>query len=120
MIPVTAFRRINILSYQTQMMTVSLLNADGNFLYKFGNDRDEDVELKKHRCLSVDKAGHFMVRDFLNHTVQVLELNGKFITKFGRYGSEIGELNAPRSTAVLSDGRIVVTDFDNIRIQIIE
>ena len=80
--------------------------------------RDEDVEFKKPRCLSVDKAGHFMVRDFLNHTVQVLELNGKCITKFGRYGSV--ELNAPRSTAVLSDGRIVVTDFDNIRIQIIE
>ena len=94
-------------------MTVSLFNADGNFLYKFGNERDEDVELKKLRCLSVDKAGHFMVGNFLNHTVQVLELNG-------RYGSEIGELNAPRSTAVLSDGRIVLTDFDNIRIQIIE
>ena len=90
MIPVTAFRRINILSYQTQVMTVSLFNADGNFLYKFGNERDEDVEFKKPRCLSVDKAGHFMFRDFLNHTVQVLELNGKFITKFGRYDSEIG------------------------------
>ena len=45
-----------------------------NFLYKFGNERDEDVEFKKPRCLSVDKAGHFMVRDFLNHTVQVLTL----------------------------------------------
>ena len=120
MIPVTAFRRINILSYQTQVMTVSLFNATVIFCINSGMNETRMWNSKKPRCLSVDKAGHFMVRDFLNHTVQVLELNGKFITKFGQYGSEIGELNAPRSTAVLSDGRIVVTDFDNIRIQIIE
>ena len=97
-----------------------MFNADGDFLYKFGNEGEGDGEFNGPKCLSVDKAGHLMVCDYRNNRVQVLELSGKFITKFGRYRSEIGELNGPTSTAVLTDGRIVVTDFDNSRIQIIE
>lgn len=68
----------------------------------------------------MDKAGHLMVCDTLNHRIQVFDVSGKFITKFGTKGSRIGELNEPVSVAVLSDGKIVVSDFSNSRIQIFE
>jgi len=68
--------------------------------------------------LSINKAGHLMVCDTLNHRVQVFDLSGNFVAKFGTKGSGRGELDRPMSTAVLSDGRIVVTDFGNNRVQI--
>ena len=86
------------------------------FLYKFGNKGEGDGEFNKPYCLSVNKAGHLMVCDALNHRVQVFELSGKFVTKFGSKG----EFNVPVSSAVLSDGRIAVSDFQNHRIQIFE
>ena len=97
---------------------IKMFNRDGNFLYKFGKSGKGDGEFDKPGCLSVNKAGHLMVCDVLNHRVQVFEMSGKFITKFGTEGSRIGEFNKPVSTAVLSDGRIVVTDLVNSRIQI--
>jgi len=95
-------------------------DRDGNFQYKFGKKGEGGGEFNEPCCLSINKAGHLMVCDAINHRVQVFELNGKFITKFGTKGSGIGEFNFPISTAVLSDGRIVVTDFKNNRIQIFE
>ena len=75
-------------------------------------------EFNKPCCLSVNKAGHVMVCDGLNHRVQVFELSGKFMTKFGTKSSGIGVFKKPVSTADLSYGRIVLTDFNNHCIQI--
>ena len=96
--------------------SIKVFNTDGDFLYKFGNEGEGDGEFNGPRCLSVDKAGHLIVCEFLNHRVQVLELNGKFITKF-----ELMSGGSPNSTAVLNDGRIVVSDFrdDDIEMVII-
>ena len=94
-------------------------DRNGNFLYKFGKKGEGDGEFNAPRFLSVNKAGHLMVCDTMNHRVQVFELSGKFVTKFGKEGSGL-EFNWPISTAVLSDGRIVVADFSNHRIQIFE
>ena len=68
----------------------------------------------------MNKAGHLMVCDTLNHRVQVFELSGKFVTKFGTKGSGMGEFDKPVSAAVLSDGKIIVTDFLNQRVQLFE
>ena len=68
----------------------------------------------------MNKAGHLMVCDTLNHRVQVFELSGKFVTKFGTKGSGMGEFDKPVSAAVLSDGKIIVTDFFNHRVQLFE
>ena len=68
----------------------------------------------------MNKAGHLMVCDTLNHRVQVFELSGKFVTKFGTKGSGMGEFDKPVSAAVLSDGKIIVTDFLNHRVQLFE
>ena len=92
-----------------------MFNADGDFLYKFGDEGKGDGEFNKPRSLSVDKAGHLMVCDGTNDRVQVLELNGKFITKF-----KLMSVGSPTSSAVLSDGTIVVSDYRNDCIQIIK
>ena len=68
----------------------------------------------------MDKAGHLMVCDMLNHRIQVFDLSGKFVAKFGTKGSGMGALNAPVSAAVLSDGKILVSEISNSRIQIFE
>ena len=70
--------------------------------------------------LLVNKSGHLMVCDELNHRIQVFELNGKFLGKFGIRGANLGEFNRPTSLAFLSNGRIVVCDALNHRIQILE
>ena len=101
--------------------SIKVFSREGQFLYKFGKKGEGDGEFKEPRSLSVNKAGHLMVCDKLNHRVQVFELSekgGNFITKFGTRGSGIGNFNQPLSTAVLSDGRIVVCEFENHRIQI--
>ena len=99
---------------------LKVFHTDGDFLYKFANELDEDGEFDHPRCLSVDKAGHLMVCDSGNDTVQILELNGKFIANFELMSNGIEEYLGPVSTAVLSDGRIVVSNFCNDCIQLIE
>ena len=94
---------------------IKVFNTEGYFLYKFGNKGEGDGEFKKPHYLSVDKAEHLMVCDFVNNRVQVLELNGKFITKFKLMSGGL-----PVSTALLSDGTIVVSDYRDDYIQIIE
>ena len=99
---------------------IKVFHTDGDFLYKFANEGDEDGEFDHPRCLSVDKAGHLMVCDSGNDTVQILELNGKFIANFELMSNGIEEYLGPVSTAVLSDGRIVVSNFCDDCIQLIE
>ena len=95
--------------------SIKVFNADGDFLYKFGNGGEGDGVFDNPYCLSVDKEGHLMVCDGKNDRVQVLELNGTFITKF-----KLMSGGSPTSTAVLSDGTIVVSDYRGDCIQIIK
>ena len=98
---------------------IIVFDRDGNFLYKFGKQGKGKGEFNEPRCLSVNKAGHLMVCDTLNHRVQVFELSaGKFVAKFGALGRGIGEFDGPFSLAVLSDGRVLVTEWGNDRIQL--
>ena len=99
---------------------IKVHDRDGNFVYQFGKQGEQDGEFNNPLGLSVNKAGHLMVCDALNYRVQVFELSGKFVGKFGTKGSGIGEFDTPISTAVLSDGRVVVTDYRNHRIHIFE
>ncbi|XP_015779059.1 PREDICTED: E3 ubiquitin-protein ligase TRIM71-like [Acropora digitifera] len=88
---------------------IKVFDKEGKFLYNFGKKGDGDGEFNSPRCLSVDKAGHLLICDFLNSRVQVFKLSGEFITKFGVPDKEKGTFGFPISTAVLSNGRIIVT-----------
>lgn len=89
-------------------------------MYKFGEKGRKKGKFNEPNGLTVNKEGHLMVCDAMNHRVQVFEMSGKFVTNFGISGSGKGELKEPVSMAVLSDGKIVVSDFKNDRIQVFE
>ena len=95
-----------------------MFNAEGNFLYKFGEEGDENGELYEPRQLSIDKNGNLIVCDCGNDRVQIFKLSGMFLSEFGKRGSTVGDFNGPASTAFLTDGKIVVSDHRNHRIQI--
>ena len=99
---------------------IKVFDRYGNFQYKFGKFGKGNGEFIYPHFLSVNKSGHLMVCDDINHRIQVFELNGKFVGKFGTEGSNLGEFIYPKSAAVLTNGRIVVSDSGNFRIQILE
>ena len=77
-----------ILLCQTTVITVlKFLIGRESFFYKFGNKESGDGEFNDPGCLSVDRAGHLLVCDLLNHRVQVFKLSGEFVTKFGAKGT---------------------------------
>ncbi|XP_078361778.1 E3 ubiquitin-protein ligase TRIM45-like isoform X2 [Oculina patagonica] len=53
---------------------IKVFSRDGDFKYKFGKKGEGDGEFNTPHFLSVNKAGHLMVCDELNHRVQVFEL----------------------------------------------
>ena len=66
---------------------IKVFSREGEFLYKFGNKENGDGEFNDPGCLSVDRAGHLLVCDLLNHRVRVFKLSGEFVTKFGAKGT---------------------------------
>ena len=90
---------------------IKMFDKEGKFLKKFGSKGVGNKQFNDPCCLSVDKVGHLMVCDKLNHRIQLLDIpSGKFHTKFEVKGKDIGGLGNPVSMAVLSNGRIVVSD----------
>ena len=90
---------------------IKMFDKEGKFLKKFGSKGVGNKQFNDPCCLSVDKVGHLMICDKLNHRIQFLDIpSGKFHTKFEVKGKDIGGLGNPVSMAVLSNGRIVVSD----------
>ena len=90
---------------------IKMFDKEGKFLKKFGSKGVGNKQFNDPCCLSVDKVGHLMICDKLNHRIQLLDIpSGKFHTKFEVKGKDIGGLGNPVSMAVLSNGRIVVSD----------
>ena len=90
---------------------IKMFDKEGKFLKKFGSKGVGNKQFNDPCCLSVDKVGHLMVCDKLNHRIQLLDIpSGKFHTKFEVKGKDIRGLGNPVSMAVLSNGRIVVSD----------
>ena len=91
--------------------SIKMFDKEGKFLKKFGSKGVGNKQFNEPCCLSVDKVGHLMICDKLNHRIQLLDIpSGKFRTKFEVKGKDIGGLGNPVSMAVLSNGRIVVSD----------
>nr|XP_036226017.1 protein wech isoform X1 [Bactrocera oleae] len=66
----------------------------------------------------VNKLGHILITDRLNHNVQVFGANGEFLFSFGLKGKSGGQFNAPAGICVDKSGRIIVADKNNHRIQV--
>ena len=100
---------------------IKMFDKEGKFLKKFGSKGVGNKQFNDPCCLSVDKVGHLMICDKLNHRIQFLDIpSGKFHTKFEVKGKDIGGLGNPVSMAVLSNGRIVVSDVLHHCVHILE
>jgi DNA-binding beta-propeller fold protein YncE len=78
-------------------MNIQRFDADGNFIFKFGNIVAVDVAL--------DKSGNIYAADTVNHRIVKFGPDGAFISAFGGIGSSSTYLALDKS------GNIYVSDF---------
>jgi tripartite motif-containing protein 71 len=97
--------------------TISVFDAGGKFLRKWGTTGSGDGELIRPAGLAVEANGNLIVVDSGNDRLQVFSPEGKFIAKCGGSGSGDGEFNQPWGITLDKDGNIFVADWKNHRVQ---
>jgi tripartite motif-containing protein 71 len=97
--------------------TISVFDAGGKFLRKWGKTGSGDGELLRPAGLAVEKNGNIIVVDSGNNRLQVFTPEGKFVAKCGKAGSGDGEFNQPWGVTTDKEGNIYVADWKNHRIQ---
>jgi sugar lactone lactonase YvrE len=98
--------------------SVSVFDADMNFLYQIGTGNGEFVA---PNAIAIDPdpaIGRIYVVDSLTHTVEVFSSGGVFEFAFGGLGKLEGQFNLPLGIYVSSVGEVYVTDRNNDRIQV--
>jgi DNA-binding beta-propeller fold protein YncE len=83
---------------------ISVLNMEGDLLYRFGSKGDGPGSLDFPHQLCVGPDDCLYVSDMLNHRVQVLEKDGTFVRQFGQ-----GILKKPMGLQITKSGYVVVT-----------
>ena len=96
---------------------ISVFDADGQFLYKWGAQGHGEGAFDRPAGLAVDADGHLLVADGLNHRIQRYTKDGKFLGQWGGHGSGDGKLNVPWGVAADADNQVYVADWRNDRIQ---
>ena len=97
--------------------TISVFDAKGNFLRKWGKAGSGDGELSRPAGLVCEKNGNLIVVDSGNNRLQVFSPDGKFLAKCGKGGTEDGEFNQPWGVTLDQGGNIYVADWKNHRVQ---
>jgi DNA-binding beta-propeller fold protein YncE len=97
--------------------TISVFDAGGKFLRKWGKTGSGDGELLRPAGLAVEKSGNIIVVDSGNNRLQVFTPDGRFVAKCGKAGSGDGEFNQPWGITTDKEGNIYVADWKNHRIQ---
>jgi DNA-binding beta-propeller fold protein YncE len=99
--------------------TISVFDADGKFIRKWGTSGSGDGELNRSAGLAIEANGNVIVVDSGNCRLQVFTPEGKFVGKCGGPGRGEGEFNQPWGITTDKVGRIYVADWKNHRIQIL-
>ena len=99
------------------LQRVTIYDADGNFVSKWGTVGAGDGEFDGPSGLAFDADDNLLLVDHRNHRVQKFTKDGEFISKFGSFGSGDGEFNLPWGIALDSEGLIYIADWRNDRIQ---
>ena len=73
----------NVYVADTGNHRIQKLDADGNFLDKWGSPGDADGQFEHPAGVAVDKGGNVYVADTGNDRIQQFNSNGGFITKWG-------------------------------------
>ena len=97
--------------------TVTVYDAKGKFIRKWGTAGGGPGELKMPAGIVCEKNGNVIVVDSGNNRLQVFSPEGKFITQCGKAGSGPGEFNKPWGICLDGDGNIYVADWKNHRVQ---
>lgn len=97
---------------------VIVCSLEGQQLFTFGSQGDENGQFNIPLSIAVDKQGTVYVLDNGNFRVQIFDPDGKFVSKFGEVGDGPGLFANPKGIAVDSDRHIYVTDaaFSNFQI----
>ena len=89
---------------------IKAFDQSGTFLYKFGEQGDQDGEFDYPHGMLVDGSNNVLVCDHNNKRVQQFSLDGRFT------GKSITDLPCPTRIATAPDGRILVTCSDEVYI----
>ena len=99
------------------LQRISVYDADGNFVSKWGSVGGGDGEFDGPSGMIFDADDNLLLVDHRNHRIQKLTKHGEFISSFGSYGAGAGEFNLPWGIALDREGRIYIADWRNDRIQ---
>jgi DNA-binding beta-propeller fold protein YncE len=97
--------------------TVSVFDAGGKFIRKWGTPGSGPGELRNPAGLICNADGNVIVVDSGNDRLQVFTPEGKVLAQYGKSGSGKGEFNKPWGITLDKDGNIYVADWKNHRIQ---
>lgn len=112
--------RIYLLSREVSFIYV--LNAQEEYLFKFGEKGGVDGKLSNPVSLAVDLERRVIyVCDYMRHTILCYDYDsGKFIFEFGGRGLGAMWFNFPNSVEVDQRGRVWISDLFNRRVQVID
>ena len=99
-----AIHKEQIFVCESQGNCISVLNMEGDFLYRFGSKGDGPGDFNWPHQLCVGPDDFLYVSDMENHRVQVLEKDGTFVRQFGQ-----GTLKKPIGLRITKSGYVVVT-----------
>ena len=97
--------------------TVSVFDAKGKFIRKWGTPGSGPGELKGPAGIVCEANGNLIVVDSGNNRLQVFTPEGKLVAQCGKAGSGDGEFNKPWGITLDKDGNIYVADWKNHRVQ---
>ncbi|MEM5495415.1 6-bladed beta-propeller [Hoeflea sp. AS16] len=98
---------------------VQVYDADGNFLFGFGETGSGEGQMKSPAGIGFDANDNVYVSEIGNDRVQVFSKTGDFITMFGKAGTGVMEFgNLHGLTVDAETGYIYVADTKNNRIQV--
>jgi DNA-binding beta-propeller fold protein YncE len=95
---------------ETGAHRISVFNADGVLLRRFGTRGTEAGEFNFPTSVWIDDKGDAYVVDAMNFRVQIFDKTGRFITMFGELGDGTGYMARPKGVATDTYGNIYVTD----------
>ena len=98
---------------------VSVFDAKGRLLERWGRPGAKDGELRRPRGIAVAPDGRVYVADTGNHRIEVFSPHGTFEKAWGGLGAAPGQLHEPLGVAV-DARRVYVADARNNRVQIFD
>jgi DNA-binding beta-propeller fold protein YncE len=110
----------NGISAGSAVGAVQVFDADGRFLFQWGERGTEPGLLSAPFAIELDADGTLLVADFANSRVQRFTPEGEPRQLIGGSGTEDGRFMSTMGAAADGQGRIYVTDYRNFRVQVFD